>query len=439
MKKILLILLISVSICIFHCSAEDIEDLALDSKFVYMVNLDNSQVLVEKNAFVKTEPASLTKIMTALVVLENCKDIETEKIHINDDSLFYEIKKEGGSNIALKQGETLSVKDLLYAVMLPSACDAAELLAYHFGQGNIQNFVDKMNERAVQIGAKNTFFKNAHGLSAEGHFTTAYDMYLIASEALKNEKFREIAFSFQHTIPATEKSSKRNLKHTVELVNPNSQNYYKYASGIKTGFTDQAGRCLITTAEKDGTSYLLVLLGANINSQPQPIRTFGDATNLFENAFNGYSLVSIAGKGDIISNALIKFSHTNKKPIKLAASQNIDLVLPNGFKRELLTTEIENNDDLKLPLVRGDHIGKIKYIYNGVELKSFDLLCGSNVYDNMPQEKIEYYPAKGFNVITLYKILLIVADISCIAGIIFIFKYKNLKRKFSIIKRKINK
>jgi len=128
MRKSIVAFLVFAFICLQWCFAETINDLEINSRSVYMVNLDNGQVMLDKNSDKKMEPASLTKIMTSLVVLENCKDIKNEKVTVEDDSLFYEIRREGGANLALKTGETFTVEDLLYATMLHSACDAAELL-----------------------------------------------------------------------------------------------------------------------------------------------------------------------------------------------------------------------------------------------------------------------------------------------------------------------
>ena len=327
MRKSIVAFLVFAFICLQWCFAETINDLEINSRSVYMVNLDNGQVMLDKNSDKKMEPASLTKIMTSLVVLENCKDIKNEKVTVEDDSLFYEIRREGGANLALKTGETFTVEDLLYATMLHSACDAAELLAYHFGGGDVDAFVEMMNARAAEIGAKDTLFRNPHGLDADGHVTTAYDMYLITREALKNTQFSEIISHTSYIIPETEKSGERNVKYRVELVNKASANYYRYAMGIKTGFTDLAGRCLVTMAKKEDASYLLVLMGANLDGEPAPIKTYGDATRLFEYVFNAYSLVDVAGSGEKLAQTQLAFDATNKKTIDLVARDRICLLI----------------------------------------------------------------------------------------------------------------
>lgn len=442
-RKTALLLFVICCLCIIGCFADGIGDVELDSRSVYMINLDNNQVMLAKNADKKMEPASLTKIMTVLVALENCDDIENEKVFISDDSIFYEIKREGGSNIALKAGETLSVKDLIYATMLPSACDAAELLAYHFGGGDVQKFVDMMNARAQEIGAKDTVFKNAHGLNADGHVTTAYDMALITREALKNERFQEIISSSTYTIPATEKSEKRDIKYSVELVNRQSANYYRYAFGVKTGFTDQAGRCLITLATKDNATYLLVLMGANLDSDPTPIKTYSDAKNLFEYVFNAYSLVSIAKVGDVIAETEIYFDDGNTSSINLMAADDINLLLPHGVTADMVERKYTYNSNLSLPLTVGDTVGKITFEYDGKELSNFDIAIGTAIYDTMQEGGLSFYPAHGFNKVTLYKVLLVVGVVICVVCILKILGGKRRKntvrRRPPARKRNINR
>ncbi|MBE6688091.1 MAG: D-alanyl-D-alanine carboxypeptidase [Ruminococcaceae bacterium] len=428
MKKTLFFAFLLFLLCV-TCLAEGIDELEINSKAVYMVNLNNSQVMLSKNAELEMEPASLTKIMTTLIVLENCKDIENERIYISDASLFNEIRREGGSNISLKQGETLTVKDLLYATMLPSACDAAELLAYHFGDGDIDCFVDKMNARAQMIGAADTHFENAHGLSANGHTTTAYDMYLIAAEALKNETFREIISSAAYTIPATEVSAQRNIKYSVELVNKSSSNYYRYASGIKTGFTDQAGRCLITMATKDDASYLIVLMGANLDGVSSPIKTFPDATTLFEYVFNAYSLVHLANSNEVIAHTELVFSEDNRKTLDILAEMDMELLLPHGVSPDMLQRDYKFYDNPELPILKNDKVGTVTYSYDGKEIASFGLLSGTDIYDTLPENgNIVFYPAKGINRISVYKMLLIAGVVLCIIGIVSLLRPKKSKR-----------
>lgn len=444
MKKYIFSMLMVVLLCVFCKATEEINQLELNSLSVYMINLDNNRVMLSKNADKFMEPASLTKIMTTLVVLENCKDIEKETIHISDGTLFDAIHREGGSNISLRQGETLTVKDLLYATMLPSACDAAELLAYHFGNGNIESFVSMMNARANEIGAKDTVFKNAHGLNAQGHITTAYDMYLIAREALRNDQFREIISASNYTIPATQMSAQRNIKYSVELVNRNSSNFYRYASGIKTGFTDEAGRCLVTMATRDGASYLLVLLGANLDGISTPIKTYSDATTLFEYVFNTYSMVEVAKKGELIAESSLCFSQKNQKPISILAKEDMNILLPHDVSADMLEKEYSYNADISLPILKNDTLGYVKYLYNGQELASFEIVSGTEIYDTMPAEgNMEFYSAKGFNRITLYKALLITGVIVCAFAIIAVLNTKKRKIRARRLppsrKRNVNK
>ncbi|MBQ2253008.1 MAG: D-alanyl-D-alanine carboxypeptidase, partial [Clostridia bacterium] len=169
---------------------ESAPELKSASAIVYSLN--SGDVLFEKNAEESRAPASLTKITTTMTVLSMCDDPDNTRITVPDAGLFDEITAVGGSNIELQVGETLTVTELLYAVMLPSACDACNVLAYHFGNGSISAFVSEMNRWALEAGATQTNFQNAHGLDAPGHRSTAADTAKIILKALENERFVEI-------------------------------------------------------------------------------------------------------------------------------------------------------------------------------------------------------------------------------------------------------
>ncbi|MBQ9941353.1 MAG: D-alanyl-D-alanine carboxypeptidase [Clostridia bacterium] len=436
MKKSIIIFIMLCLFFIVGVSADGINDIALNSRSAYMINIQNGQVMLDKNSDIEMEPASLTKIMTTLLVLENCQDIENSTVTVDDDRLFYEIRRDGGANLALKTGEVFTVKDLLYATMLYSACDAAQLLAYHFGGNSVENFVDMMNTRANEIGAVNTVFKNPHGLDADGHITTAYDMALIAQKALENPRFLQIVSENSYTIPATLLSVKRSFKYRVELVNPFSTNYYPYAIGVKTGFTDRAGRCLVTMAQKDNASYLVVLMGANLDGEPAPIKTYGDAVSLFEYAFNAYSVVDIAEPGEIFAQTRMIFDENNSADIQIKAKDKICLTLPHGITADMTVAEYTYFEDLSLPLMSGDEIGYVKYFYDGKELCKFAVLSATNVYDTIGDGKLVFYKADGFNILTLWKFVFIVGAAVCILGIVCVSRKKKRRAGRKIPSRK---
>lgn len=239
---------------------------SLTSEIALVADLGNDKIIYELNADEITAPASLTKIVTALIALQKYGDaLNTTYVTVTEEALR---PFEGtiASVVPLRAGETVTMSDLLYSAMLPSACDAANVIAHYYGNGNPQVFVDEMNRYVEKLGCKNTHFVNAHGLDSEEQTTTAKDMYLIAKAAITVPALMEIADNSSYTLSKNSPADPRRVVSTIALMNPDSPYYFPYAKGIKTGSTSRAGRCLITTAEKDGQRFLTITMKAPYNS-----------------------------------------------------------------------------------------------------------------------------------------------------------------------------
>lgn len=218
------------------------------AKAMIVLEQNSGRVILQKNIHQKLAMASTTKIVTALTVLNNCKNInQIVKIHNGAVGV-------PGTSIYLKHGEEITVKELLYGMMLPSGNDAATALAYYVG-GTIEQFCTLMNECAVNLGAVNSRFKNPHGLDEAGHYTTAYDLAVITAQALKNETFKQIVTTKSTRIKGSSIGSYRYLKNKNKLLNT-----LDGCIGVKTGFTNNAGRCLVSATQKNGTTYVCVCL-----------------------------------------------------------------------------------------------------------------------------------------------------------------------------------
>ena len=233
----------------------------VDAEAVYFINLDTGKVIYEKDADKKVYPASTTKIMTALLALENIPDLDTPQIELK---LYIQnaLSGTGASLAGILRGETFTPRELLYAALLPSGNEAAMMLGDYVGDGSLDYFAEMMNEKAAELGAVNTHFVNASGMHDDDHYTTAYDMYLITMAALENETFREIVSTNYYYAGEDQNGNPLHWNTTNFLISPGSTYYYPYATGVKTGTTDEAGRCLVSTAEKDGYHYLMVMMGA---------------------------------------------------------------------------------------------------------------------------------------------------------------------------------
>lgn len=222
---------------------------SLSAKSAILIDASDGRVLYEQNARVRMPMASTTKIMTALVALEH-GEID-DVVEITADSVGVE-----GSSVYLRVGERMTLRELLYALMLASANDAATAIAIHIG-GSVENFACLMNERAVGLGLRDTYFQNPHGLDADGHYTSAYDLALLTVEALKNRDFLTVVSTVEYRIGGTGGSNVRPLTNHNRMLRT-----YSGAIGVKTGYTKKSGRCLVTAAERGGLRLVAVTLSA---------------------------------------------------------------------------------------------------------------------------------------------------------------------------------
>lgn len=253
----------------------------LVSESAIVMDAKTGQILYEKNPYEHLYPASITKVLTCLVTLENADLSET--VTFSHDAIWNIDRN--SSHIALTDGEQLSVEDCLYAICIASANEAAYGLAEHVGGGSLSNFTDMMNAEAKRLGCENSNFVNANGLHDENHYTCAYDMALITREALNYKTFRTLTSGESHVIPATNKNDARELYSKNKILNPNKAEYYEYAEGGKTGYTTDSLNTLVTYAKKDGLELVCVVLrckGAH--------NAYTDTSSLFRYCYNNYKV-----------------------------------------------------------------------------------------------------------------------------------------------------
>ncbi|HZK87588.1 MAG TPA: D-alanyl-D-alanine carboxypeptidase family protein [Anaerovoracaceae bacterium] len=327
-----------------------------------IIDANTGLVLFDKNKDVKLEPASITKVMTALLALENL-DMKKEVI-IDEETSFTE-----GSRIYLLKGEKVTVEDLMYALLLESANDSAVAIAKEVS-GSVENFARLMNHRAKEIGAKNTNFVNPHGLHAEGHVTTAYDMALIAQEAMRNQNFRKFILTYRHVIEKTNKQPTRFLYNTNRLIYDEKTKVdasgilrpakYDGVTGIKTGYTPEAGGCVITGAEKDGSEFIAVVLKST------DLGRFGDGITLLDFAFANYkSVVAIKGGTNM---GIIKVKNGEKNKVALVTERNGGVTLPKEASEDIVNKKIVIPKSIEAPIKKGQQIGFVE-IYEGDVLR----------------------------------------------------------------------
>ena len=351
MKRVILCLLLSVLLLPIHGNAESTDSTGFDLKAlaedtVFLANIDDPEHAVlglERNADTKRYPASTTKILTCIVALE----------HGDPDELVTVSKKacnlsEKNSKMGLKPGEKFTLLDLLYGLMLPSGNDAAIAIAEHLG-GSVSGFSDLMNEKAAEIGMKNSHFVNPHGLHHAEHYTTARDMAILSAYAMQNPTFAEIVSTVEHD--AFSSDGRKITMHTSNrlLRNASAKNYtpytclYDYAIGIKTGDTHLAGKCLVAAAKRGETTYILVLLhgenapeGKSGQSKDQyTVQRFYDAIRLFDYAFRNDTMTITVD--DLISRCLPETYAIDLDPHRY------------GAKAVLYRVEWDRNAELTLP------------------------------------------------------------------------------------------
>lgn len=335
-----------------------------------LIDAQTGNVLYEKNAEKKMYPASTTKIMTALVALEA---VENEEISLAQplglsDTAFNSLDIDG-SSIALKVGENMTLEGLLQGLLIASGNDAAMVIAEGIS-GTVEQFVARMNEKAKAIGLHNTAFVNPHGLHDENHYTTAHDMAILAQEAMKNDTFRSIVECAHIYLPATNMSDKRYFINTNNLVSRMRYPYYFYdkATGIKTGSTDAAGYCLVSSAEDKGKSVIAVVFGAEDISV-----SHNESKAILEHGINDFALKELAKRDDIFGEVKVKQAADGTDHILLSAATNIGALFPKDADLEKVEVVCEIPEKVYAPIASGQNIGKAKFVYEGKEITTVDL------------------------------------------------------------------
>lgn len=340
-----------------------------------LLESSTGKMLYGKNENQKLYPASTTKILTAILAIENCS--LTEKLTASNTAIT--AIPSGYSNAAIQPGETLTAQELLELFLIHSANEVGYIFAEHIS-GNIEDFATLMNKKATELGCKNTHFTNPSGLHDTNHYSTAYDMALIARYCMKNETFRSIVSKTSCTIEATDKYQERYFKNTNDLINPSSKYYYEYAIGIKTGFTSQAKNCLISASKKDGLELIAVTLGAEATEDGKSGR-YMDSINLFNYGFSNYKTQEIATASTVIDNITIDNATKDTKNLSLLLKDSITALTPTNLDLNKLNYSIDLNENISAPIAEGDKLGKITYNIDGTTYSS-DLIANHSVEES---------------------------------------------------------
>ena len=343
-----------------------------------LIDAATGAILYEKDKDALKEPASVTKMMTCLLALENIPLHEV--LTIDKESPFT-----GGSRIFIIEGEELTLEDLLYALMLESANDAAAALAIAVS-GSIDDFAALMNERARELGAKNPSYKNPHGLHQEGHLTSAYDLAMVALEGMKNPEFRKIVSTYKYTIDPTNKQAEprymynRNRLIYDELTKVPVRGVmtpakYEGATGIKTGSTPQAGGTLVASAKRDGTELIAVVLASTDGGR------FGDCIALLDYGFENYYTYKAVGSDLQIGDVKVKMGSFNHVGAKVP--EDLYITLPKEASPSLITTKIVIDQGITAPVSEGQKLGRVEVYMGGDVISEAPVVAAADLPEGM--------------------------------------------------------
>jgi D-alanyl-D-alanine carboxypeptidase len=321
-----------------------------DAASAVLMDADTGIVLFSKGGHEQHYPASVTKVMTALLTLEHCRDLD-ERINFSRNAVFS--LPRNASHIAMDEGETLSVYDALNGLLLSSANEVANALAEHIA-GDTEAFADLMNKRAISLGAVNTHFENPTGLHGANHYTTAFDMALIMNAAVKHPVFNDIIAKRRHDIPPTEKQTQyRQLLNTNQAIHP-GQFFNEQVTGGKTGFTDEAQHTLLTFAEYGGRSLIASVLGGG---RPG---TYADTQALLAYGFSLPYENQLVFEGGAYQRSVPVYHGAERiGEITLQGADNVMYLLPEGFGRADIRYEVDLPESVNAPVLLGDALGKV--------------------------------------------------------------------------------
>lgn len=346
---------------------------AIIAETAIVIDANTGKVLYDKNMNDQRYPASTTKVITALLALDNLDLSKT--VTIDAETPFTE-----GSRVYLLEGERVIVEQILYALLLESANDAAVALGKEIA-GSIPAFAEMMNQKAVELGAKNTNFVNPNGLHDDNHLSTAYDLAMIAKEAMKNEKFRELVTTYRYVIPATNMQETRYLYNTNRLIYDEitkvtvngAQRTAKYegSTGIKTGYTSKAGGCLIAGAKRGDTELISVVMKSTDEGR------FADSIALLDYAFDNYKSVKVMDEDTVLGEIQVKRGAINR--VEVVAGETGYTTLPVEASSSLANTKVILDKKVRAPVESGQKVGVVE-IYEGETLVgSIDAIAASEI------------------------------------------------------------
>ena len=351
-------------------------DFTIYSDGAILIDATTGKVLAGKDFDKILYPASTTKILTAILAIENCsldEQITASRSAVMSIPVGY-------SNAGIVEGETISVSDLLDMFLIHSANEIGFIFAEHIS-GSVSDFADLMNKKAVELGCTNTHFTNPSGIQDEDHYTTAHDLALIAKYCMQNETFRNIVSKTSCRVAPTNKyDQERYFKNTNSLLDSSNRYYYENAIGVKTGFTTQAKNCLIAASQKDGFELIAVILGAEATEEGLSGR-YVDAINLLNYGNDNYQVSQFATANNVVQDIVVPNATKETENLQLIIKDSLSGLVSKTLDLQNLKYSVEINDNISAPITSGTVLGKITYNIDGI-LYSSDLIASHDVEES---------------------------------------------------------
>ena len=386
-RRFIAVFLSALTLCgLLTVPASALEDPDIRAKAALLVEAETGTILYDKNCHDELSIASTTKIMSALLVFEA---IDRGELRL-DQSITATASAlrglpEDGSTADIVEGETLTVEQLLYCMLVISANETCNILGEAVA-GSVEGFVERMNQRAQELGCQNTHFANTTGLTQSGHYSSAYDLYLITRQAMQYDEFMTMVNTKSYEIPPTNKTEEERVLHSTNALISNwrlAGYLYSGAQGIKTGSTDAAGQCLVSSAVRGSRTLISVVLGAERvekeNGSGYIVESFTETARLFDWGFDNFSAQQVLDKNELVQEVQVSLSK-EVGSVAVHPAEDASAMLPKDIDISALTRTITlDNDPALAPIAAGDRLGEITVSYNGTDYVTVPLLAVADV------------------------------------------------------------
>ena len=386
-RRFIAVFLSALTLCgLLTVPASALEDPDIRAKAALLVEAETGTILYDKNCHDELSIASTTKIMSALLVFEA---IDRGELRL-DQSIAATASAlrglpEDGSTADIVEGETLTVEQLLYCMLVISANETCNILG-EVVAGSVEGFVERMNQRAQELGCQNTHFANTTGLTQSGHYSSAYDLYLITRQAIQYDEFMTMVNTKSYEIPPTNKTEEERVLHSTNALISNwrlAGYLYSGAQGIKTGSTDAAGQCLVSSAVRGSRTLISVVLGAERvekeNGSGYIVESFTETARLFDWGFDNFSAQQVLDKNELVQEVQVSLSK-EVGSVAVHPAEDASAMLPKDIDISALTRTVTlDNDPALAPIAAGDRLGEITVSYNGTDYVTVPLLAVADV------------------------------------------------------------